>query len=342
MRKLIATLLTLLWFPASAAEFSSTQWTKEVEGTITYAANVFTLTITGYELVRFPSTTAGVNVDLNLRNYSYTFNDAGHGSDHLTDMGFGVTETVDWAQDVPFFIYLVNEDNTAANVGAFITKDPRMGSTPAAAKIHDKDAAGATDTQESIFGMWTDDAGKAAKPCVLIGAIRMRWDTTNDSWTIQALGNNDGIGKDRLAKTFGTVWTFPLNQHGAAAGTYMLDNGGNAPVFGNNAYTYNLSADGQVQARIRMSTDGGQDGVGAVTCQISMPYGNALANDSYTSAFMVNETTNGDHLTVAAATASLNTYFRLTEGLTAVAQNADFGNGARMIRGTLTYQAFND
>jgi len=342
MTRIITIILALLLaLPVGAAQYSSTQWTHEPEADCTLAAGVFTVAFTGHALVRMPSVTAGTNVDINLRGYSYTFNDATHGSDHLTDMGFGVTETVDWAEDVPWFIYLVNEDDTAANVGAFIAKDPTLGVTPAAGSIHDKTAAAAGDTQNSIFGMWADDAGKAAKPCILIGAIRMQWDTTNDSWTVQTLGNNDGVGKDRLAKTFGASYVMPFAQMGARAGTFLIDNGGTAPLFTDNAFNYNLGADGTVQARVRLVGDPGDDGAGAVTAHMSIPYASVETFDSQSLPTYVNEATNGTYyanLKVSAAAGGA--YVSWLDSTGNVIQNGSFANGNRSIIATILYRAF--
>ncbi len=341
MTRIITTLLLLfLALPVQAVQYSSTQWTTEVEADCTLAANVFTLTITGYALVRMPSTTAGTNVDINLRNYSYTFNDAGHGSDHLTNMGFGLTETVDWAQDVPWFLYLVNEDDTAVNVGAFIAKDPTLGVTPAAGAIHDKTAAAASDTQKSIFGMWADDAGKAAKPCTLIGAIRMRWDTTTDSWTVQTLGNNDGVGQDRLHKTFGASYAMPLGQMGARAGTFLIDNAGTAPLFTDNAFNYNLGADGTVQARVRLVGDPGADGAGAVTAHMSIPYSSIETFDSQALPTYINEPAGDEFMTMKIAASGGGAYVSWLDSTGNVLQHATFAHGLRSIIGTILYQAF--
>ena len=210
----------------------------------TLAAGVFTVTLPSVCKVVLPSTTAGANASIDLGGKTYTIQDDSHGSSHLGALGFGITETADWANDMPFFIYLVNEDNTAANVGLFVTRSPCMAVTPAATYIHDKTAAAANDTQASILGAWADDAGKAAKPCILIGAIRMRWSTTTDDWTIQVLGNNDGIGQDRIDKTLSTTWTFPVGQNGNMPSKYFTTGSMTALAFTINVASYLLSKEG--------------------------------------------------------------------------------------------------
>jgi len=239
------------------------------------AAGTLTITPNGLTRVVMPSVTGGLNVELDLTGRTFYFNDDSHGSSHLTDLGFGLVEAVDWAQDVPFFVYLVNEDDTSANVGCFITKSPYMQGTPAAAAIHDYDAAGATDDQTSIFGMWNDDAGKAQKPVMLIGCLRMRWSTTTDDWTVQALSAaTDGIGYSALDKIFANKWTMPVAQNGAAAGAYCTDNGGTAPAGSSDQVQYVLKKNGYYDLYARI-IGGDPNGAGAVTMQIATPYANA-------------------------------------------------------------------
>ena len=246
----------------------------------TLAAGVFTVTLPSVCKVVLPSTTAGANVSIDLGGKSYTIQDDSHASSHLGALGFGITETADWANDMPFFIYLVNEDNTAANVGLFVTRSPCMAVTPAATYIHDKTAAAANDTQASILGAWADDAGKAAKPCILIGAIRMRWSTTTDDWTIQVLGNTDGIGQDRIDKTLSTTWTFPVGQNGAAASGHGISNGGTVPAVTTDTITFTLASNGICNINVDWHGDTVSEGAGSVRAKWALPYRN-IATETY-------------------------------------------------------------
>lgn len=302
------------------------------------AGGVFTATVTDFGKQIFPSVIAGENVEIDLKGKIYTFNDDTHASSHLTNLGFGITETVDWANDMPYYIYFVNEDDTIDNVGLFISRNPALAVTPAAAAIHDKDAAAGTDDETSIFGAWSDDAGKAAKPCILIGAIRMQWSTTTDDWTIQTLSNNDGVGKDRLDKTFATTWTMPLSQMGAATGTHLLDNGGTAPVFTTNNYFYTLGKDGYCTLHINLTGDPGTDGVGAVTSQVSIPYLEAIGITNF--AGMLHVDANGTTAFNITQIASSQNYFTMSETDGDLTENGDFSNGARTVAGTIRYKAF--
>ena len=83
----------------------------------TLAAGVLTVAAVGVTKVRFPKQgTYGEFVVLDLTGKSYTFTDgtvAGHS--FLVDMFMGISD-VAWANSMPWFDYLCNINNTAANV----------------------------------------------------------------------------------------------------------------------------------------------------------------------------------------------------------------------------------
>lgn len=255
---------------------------------VTYAAGVFTITdaagaalsATNFGYVGVKSITGGKNISLRVDEATHLFQDDAHAASHLTNLGFGITETAHWAEDMPWFLYVVNEDDTEAGVGFFISRSPCMSVTPAANAIHDYDAAAANDLQTSIFGMWNDDAGKAAKPCTCIGAFRMQWSTTTDDWTVQALGNNDGIGHDKIDVTCAVTYTFPVGQNGCAQAdqTYDASGAGTALAFtATNTVTYHLNRDGICDAHRIHST---QSAVGATAAPVRwyVPYQISLAS----------------------------------------------------------------
>ena len=222
-----------------------------------------------------PSITVGENVTLCF-TAAQTMNDDSHASSHLTDLGFSITETADWGEDMPYFVYVVNEDDTDANAGIFISRRPSLYQTPGGVFIHDKDAEAGNDDDSSIFGMWSDDAGKANKPCVLIGTIEMQWSTTTDDWTVQVLTGYVGIGVDRIIKSLGVWWKMVVGQNGNAAGKYFADNGGTAPAFDTNIYYYKWNINGSVliNANFTFATVAG---VGAVNCVSRLPIGANLS-----------------------------------------------------------------
>lgn len=103
---------------------------------------------------------------------------------HLNGFGFGITTTVDWAEDMPFYIYVANKDDTNIDGtdGAsvfFISRSPCMALTPSDANyIGDHSAAPVTDSVHSIFIMSdVTVADYTSLPCVCIGAFRMQYTT---------------------------------------------------------------------------------------------------------------------------------------------------------------------
>ena len=316
---------------------------------VTDAGGVFTITdasgaalsATNFGYVGVKSTTAGRTVSLRVDEATHLFQDDAHASSHLTNLGFGITETAHWANDMPWFLYVVNEDDTEAGLGFFISRSPCMSVTPAATYIHDYDAAAANDTQNSIFGMWNDDVGKAAKPCTCIGAFRMQWSTTTDDWTVQTLGNNDGIGQDRIDVTCATSYTMSIGQNGATAGKYMLDNGGTAPTFETNFPFYNINRNGTVLIDYFFNANTATDGNGAVVALIHLPY-----NSTSTTQFMlgpVHVETTGLGAIGIAGSAEFDVgvprvhLFDLSLNLV---QNLNFQDGNRTIVLSGTYKAF--
>lgn len=210
--------------------------------------------------ITVPSVTAGQMVCLKITSGG-TFNDDAHASSHLTNLGHGITETAHWSSDMPWFIYVCNEDDTGTNAGFFISRRPNLSVTPAATYIHDKDAAASNDTDSSIFGMWSDDSGKASKPCRCIGAFRMQWSTTTDDWTVQTPGNTDGIGEHAINATCGTVWTFPEGQNGNESGQYhSVTDSSTTLTFASTDSVYKISRTGEVQFTVdtgAVSANGG-------------------------------------------------------------------------------------
>lgn len=212
----------------------------------TLSAGVFTLMVNGDVIL--PSTTAGANVKLNLTGQTYTFNDDSHASSHLNGLTFGIISGTDWDEIMPFFVYLVNEDNTVGNVGMFICRSPVLETTPAAGLIHDQDAAGATapDSENHIFGAWPDDAGKASKPCKLIGAIHMTYNGTNTDWTVDL--TYGGCSERHIEIACTKMYTMVDQQLGANAITnnYMFCTN-TPPVWAtpaNTAYFYFIDREG--------------------------------------------------------------------------------------------------
>ena len=318
----------------------------------TLASGVFTVTCTG--IVQFPDyALSGVVHNIDLTGKSYTFNDDTHASSHLTNLGFGITETQDWDQDMPFFIYLVNEDNTADNVGMCITRKPNMAMTPSANSIHDKDAAAANDKQYSIFGAWPDDAGKTEKPCILIGVIYMHWSTTTDDWTIEALNTSGGACVQlSIDYAFARTYTMPDMQNGAnvIANNYLKCTN-TPPVWqtpGNTDYKYKIDRDGWVDI-FYDTTDSGNctNGSDAESIQLSIPY-NVKKTEMYADNVPIigmgsghvngNPSGNADEVIFMLAGSSEDLHF-MGSDLTGIQSN-DFSNTGDDVSVTARYKAF--
>lgn len=223
------------------------------------------------------STTAGQQVTLKVTSGG-TFTDDSGTSD-LTNWGLEIDEAAHWAQDVPFFLYVVNRGNSNLD-GAdgssmfFFSRLPNLTTTPSAAGyIGDTGAIPVSDTQDSILILAdVTVANYTSLPVELIGSFRMQWSTTTDDWTVQTLGQTDGISESALEKTFSTYWTMPTGQNGAASGSYLFNESGTEPVFTGNSVMYRVSRSGIIDFSIYLSGDGGTDGSGAGEITISMPF----------------------------------------------------------------------
>ncbi len=232
----------------------------------------------GYVCVK--SSTPGLNSVLKVTSGN-SFNDDSNVSSDLNNQGWGITESSDWAEDVPFFLYVANRSNSDIN-GAdgssvfFIARNPVLSTTPASANnIHDTAGlSGAADTQNDILIM---DAVTRANyvnlPCQLVGAVRMRWSTSTDDWTVQTLGNTDGLGPEALRATFAKTWTMPETQNGATS-AYFSSTSGTIPLFTTKRFNYSLSMNGRVDAQAEVDGDAGTDGSGAAALRMHLPYNN--------------------------------------------------------------------
>lgn len=247
------------------------------DGILTVSGDTNTLSEDNYGTIVMNSTTAGKRVILRVEA-NLTFRDDAHASSDLTNLGFGITETADWAQDVPFFLYACNKSNTDidgldGNSAFFIARAPNLTQTPSSADDIGDTGAIPTNDSKSVILLMGDYtiANYTSLNCQLIGSFRMRWSTTTDDWTVQTLGNTDGFGNEQLDKQFAKIWTMPLGQMGAATGTHFRANGGTAPIFTVNEYYYRIDRHGDVHVETRHSGDGGTDGSGSVNVQMSLP-----------------------------------------------------------------------
>jgi len=199
--------------------------------------------------------------------HSITANDTLTVSD-LTGNTFGTTAAIAWGNDLPLYVGFM-ADSSDANLEPIISRLPHIGVSPASsANIGDPSAANA-DQEYSVFA-WNDitEGNYQDMQVGLIGSLRATKAVTTDAWTLTALDAKDGVGRFNDNRMF----EYPLNQNGAAAGTYIPANGGTAPIFTTNEYQYSISRDGLCTAQSLQSGDGGTDGAGAVVAFLTLPY----------------------------------------------------------------------
>jgi hypothetical protein len=245
--------------------------------TITDASGA-SLSVQNSGYVSVPSNTPGRVASLKI-TAPYSFSDDNNAASDLAGLGFGITETSNWSNDMPFFLYAVNRNNSNLD-GAdghsafFLSRSFAMQTTPSDVNdVGDTDAMPSNDSQDVIvlLGSYTK-SNYVSLPCQLIGAMRMRWSSATADWTVQPLGNTDGIGTAQLTKTFGTTWVFPAGQSGASSGSFLRPNGGSVPFFSSQNFEYTIEPTGAFRIYVNLSGDGGFDGSGSVNTLLTVPY----------------------------------------------------------------------
>ena len=316
------------------------------------AAGVFTITdalgstlsATNKGKIVMASTTAGQTVALDVTAPA-TINDDTHASSHFTNYGWGITESVDWATNRPFFIYAINRGNTAfdgvdGSSMFCIALSPWKRTTPSAStSIGDTGAIPATDDQHGIIILGdVTIANYTSLPMQLTGVVQMQWVTSTDDWTIQTLAtNNSGIGPTAIDHAFKTEYTMPAGQHGANSGAFLIPNGGTAPSFSTNGMKYYINRDGEVCVLMTLSGDGGTDGAGAAaTFNFCVPYLGLTASQMCPGVAFVTKTGGNEigFMSVGASVLTGQMY-----GADSVGVFYDqFGNGARTVTMGITYK----
>jgi len=156
---------------------------------------------------------------------------------------FGVTATVSWAQDIGFYLYACR--GSASNYWAF-SRDPTKYETGDAAGDMCQEGDEDCDTYTDLFIMTSGLtlASEVDMPCTRVGAFRGQWDTTDDHWDATALGDSDGIGRDRVATTCATEWIYPAGQNGNQAGDlYNVADGATALDVADQSAVYKIDCD---------------------------------------------------------------------------------------------------
>lgn len=289
--------------------------------------------------VTVPSNTAGRLVTLKITVATHLIDDASSGSSDIVGELWNTSTGVAWGNSRPFFVYLVNVDDTDTNAFFAISPNPSESLTPSSStKIGYHGNPSSANTDFDFFGMTaTNVTAYTSKPCVCIGQISATKSVGND-WTFDAITSYTGIGN--IIETLN--WTMPSGQMGATSGKYMEDNGGTAPVFSTNQYFYKVHKNGLVTIFFRFINDGGTDGAGAVTAYLNLPYICTLGPSD--SRFYINTANTGGEYVAFGMTsngsARLTMYYYSAINAATLIQNSFFPNGVKQLIGSFTYRAF--
>jgi hypothetical protein len=218
---------------------------------------------------------------------SQQFKAYGSGASVVENVPLGVTSGVNWGEDMPFFINLVNISNSDVDgvdghssffISRYSICSGRDNSTISAVGL-----IGCTGSPPSYVGVTPNSpfammllgtytkATYVFKPAITIGCFRMTWSASTTDWTILDFESDgtwvrmEGLGLNTLQNFAGITWSVPSGQCGAAANSLVLPNGGTAPTFSSVTGQYQLTLDGTTNYRVLLSGDGGTAGAGAVS-----------------------------------------------------------------------------
>ena len=258
------------------------------------------------------------------------------GASEIIGNNFGTVAGVAWSSVMPFYIYAVINNSEDA-IAFTLSRCPGYSFSAITANFGTPSSAVA-DTQGSMFSFDNITVTDYdVNPCVMIGSIRMT-KTTLDDWTVAALSIFDGIGRFQEEVAF----DMPSGTQNASSGKFLLENGGTAPVFSTNDYTYIVDAhSGQVYLTVNLSGDGGTDGSGAVSVKMIIPYlpkyGSALPFNGQ--ALVTSVGTGNDLGCGQFVNTNLFMFIAIEQGV--FPTNANFSSGGRAIQGTWNYKITN-
>lgn len=301
------------------------------------SSSTVTVSTSGVCKVLFPKQgTNGLMQELDLSGRSYSCNFATYPDSALC----GITEA-NWGSAMPWFVYLVNTNNTAAGVYACITRNPKMSVTPAAAEINDTNAVSASQVQTTINSFTTHDNSTAAVPCICIGSLTMTYATATKKWTPGTLAVTDGFGKFQE----GVQFTMPLGQNGAATGSYLNSDGGQVPTWaGTITYVYRINRNGAASIDYSTFSAGNcsiAGGAGADPVNLYLPYATTADSGSTTITMVAKATINGSAALAYITTGNSLAYGPLAYGTGLAALTEDkFVNSADDLAFKFSYQAF--
>ena len=215
--------------------------------------------------------TAGLVSAISVTANQTFIDDSGASTIVGNTFGFGAAETMA-SNDVPFYLYAVVND--ASNAIAFgISRMPAMLVSPSSAVIGKTGSAVAT-TSGSLFLLGNPTVTDYDQnPCIMIGSFNMRLTSAGD-WTVQALDDYVGIGRFQERRSF----DLGTGVFGAAAGSYFSSNGGTAPIWSSQAYSYCIMPYDAIMKVYVQLTGASVGGAGAVAALLALPVGTVNMN----------------------------------------------------------------
>lgn len=224
MKKLALILLTfLLPFSAQAQTYTMNSNLK-VKGTIeggiksqgfnnlsfSLSGGVFKITCGGAVcstsnpgFITLPSAvTPGLLVTLRVTGDDHEIEDINAGAD-LTGHYFGTASTDGWAENRPFYVYAVNQNDTEAGVEFAISVTPNYRQMPDTFLLGYHGNAPATNDDRSVTFMTPTNvtATHNLKPSLRVGSLRGTKSNIHE-WTFTALDNVDGPGSCQDGRKF--------------------------------------------------------------------------------------------------------------------------------------------
>jgi hypothetical protein len=275
-----------------------------------------------------------------LLQYAITANQTLTVSD-MTGNTFGTNAGLAWTSTMPLYIGLAATNNGTDPIFCVTRIPTKWRATSGGAEIGMPSLANAnTSTSMFLFSDSVDTVFDTGTGIAILGAIRAVKDAS-DAWTIQSSGSGKMAGIGKFLES--TIFAYPNSQNGAASGSYFKDNGGTAPVFSSNSYSYQIDRNGKVTIFIKLSGDGGADGAGAVDATLSLPLpcDNAVVTTRQLGSVIVNSQG------VGATTCAVNyvddatqTCANLRSTSTINVLNGDFSSGGRWVEGQASYYAY--
>lgn len=172
---------------------------------------------------------------------------------NLTGNLFGTPTGIAWTTDMPFFLYCAGDTGILS-----ISRQPHH--YVAVAPV----GTVASALADQAYSLWYNSGTVAAGDAVVcIGSFRMT-KNASDAWTVTALNETDGIERYRDGELF------DMAPDQGVAGSYFVAAG--APVWTTSVYKYSIDRTGIVQCYFQFDGDGGTDGSGATTMQLTLPF----------------------------------------------------------------------